>query len=253
METGVGEHEVPISYIGDTLVSQNWCKYFAKGCNGKINTNKQYQGGSIAMFGDETLMHIKDKAIEACQDWFYGDKAYFGRGKYYRVTKNAYMHDAQGEATSARFKRLSIKVQKWQTGSRILICPQSNDFHLRQGITQEQWVEQVKKTLLMYTDRSIIIHTKSFGDAETMFKMRLKNVWATIVHSSMAGVQSVMHGVPCFATDKASTASSFGSTDLSMIETPIKPDNREMMAWVLADNQFTLEELSSGMAWEKLQ
>ena len=61
----MGEHEVPISYIGDTLVSQNWCKYFAKGCNGKINTNKQYQGGSIAMFGDETLMHIKDKAIEA--------------------------------------------------------------------------------------------------------------------------------------------------------------------------------------------
>jgi hypothetical protein len=26
-----------------------------------------------------------------------------------------------------------------------------------------------------------------------------------------------------------------------------------MMAWVLADNQFTLEELASGMAWEKVK
>jgi len=253
METSVVECEIPISYVGKTLVSHNWAKAFAKGCKGSIHFNKQYQGGSIAMFGDETLLKIKNQAIEASQNWFYGDKAYFGRGKYYRVTKNAYMHDAQGVATSARFDKLNIQVQNWKVGDRILICPQSNDFHVRHGLTQSQWVAQVKKTLSNYTDRDIIIHTKTSGDAEMMFRMRLKNVWATIVYSSMAGVQSVMHGVPCFATDCTSTAAQFGSTDLSLIETPIKPDNREMMAWVLADNQFTLEELASGMAWEKVK
>jgi hypothetical protein len=41
--------------------------------------------------------------------------------------------------------------------------------------------------------------------------------------------------------------------DLSSIERPRKPDNREQMAWVLADNQWTLEEIRRGIAWQKLK
>jgi hypothetical protein len=36
------------------------------------------------------------------------------------------------------------------------------------------------------------------------------------------------------------------------MENPVKPDNREQMAWALADNQWTLAEIESGMAWEHI-
>jgi len=253
METNFRKFELPVAYIGDILVSKKWCDAFAKGCGGQVSAKKEYLGGDIALFGCPNLTNLLLTAQKTHQNWFYGDKAYFGRGKYYRVTKNAYMHDTQGEATSKRFDKLGVELKDWQNGDKILICPQSDGFYQRLGTTQANWVENVKSTLLKYTDREIIVKTKHTSHTELMFKMNLRNIWATVVHSSIAGVQSVLYGVPCFATDASSTAAHFGCTDLSKIETPIKPDDRDRMAFVLADNQFTLEELASGIAWEKVK
>ncbi len=66
----------------------------------------------------------------------------------------------------------------------------------------------------------------------------------------MAGVQAVLEGVPCFALNTESSAVNFGINDLSLIENPVKPDNREQLAWALADNQWTLDEIRSGITWE---
>jgi hypothetical protein len=91
------------------------------------------------------------------------------------------------------------------------------------------------------------------GETERVFRRQLVNAWAVVVYSSMAGVQAVMQGVPCFATDPSSTSALFGTTDLSKIETPIKPDNREYMAAILANSQWTLLEIASGLAWEQVR
>jgi hypothetical protein len=114
-------------------------------------------------------------------------------------------------------------------------------------------VAKVTKTIRRYSDRKIRIHHKRAGnDTERFFRQQLGNVHAVVVHSSMAGVQAVLEGVPCFATEADSTASPFGTTDFSLMENPVKPEAREQMAWALAENQWTIEEIKAGKAWRRL-
>ena len=248
-------HNSPTTYIvSGAQTSPIFGKAFAEGCGGIVATNTELLDGSVAMFGHPNLMPLLSQARSERRDWYYGDKAYFGRTTHYRITKNAFMHDGNGEPSEYRWRRLGISVQSWHEGADILLCPQSESFFTSQGKSAYEWIRQTSELISEHTDRKIRIHYKNGGNrAEIMFKQHLKNVWAVVVHSSMAGVQAVIHGVPCFATDPESTAARFGSTDLSLIESPVKPDNREHMAMVLANNQFTISEINSGYAWEQVK
>lgn len=240
--------------MNGALTSPIFGKAFAKGCGGIVTTKSELLDGSLAMFGNPNLMPMLRQAQSEGRDWYYGDKAYFGRETYYRITKNAYMHDAKGEPSKDRWRKLAVSIQSWRNGSDILLCPQSETFFNLQGKSAAQWIRETSEQVSVYSDRKIRVHHKNSGNrAEIMFKRQLRDVWAVVVHSSMAGVQAAINGVPCFATDPKSTAARFGSIDLSRIETPVKPDNREHMAMVLANNQWTISEINSGLAWEKVK
>jgi len=246
----------PVTYLAPgVLTSQKFCEAFALGCKGLLSTNpKKLLDGDVAMFGQPILMGLLDQAIKDRRNWYYGDKAYFGREVYYRVTKNAYMHDAVGEPDFHRLKALDLTFHPWKNGSDILICPQSDVFFRLKGKTQKQWIDDSVRKIRHFSDRRIRFQYKSsVKPTERAFRRSLQDVWAVVVHSSMAGVQAAVHGVPCFATDPDSTAARFGTTDFSLLENPVKPDNREHMAAVLAANQWTLPEIKSGLAWEHLQ
>jgi len=232
----------------------NFCRAFSKGCGGKMTTHtNMLLPGSVAGFWLPELNSLLKSAQENGRDWYYGDKAYFDRNKYWRITKNAYMHPLHGTATPHRFEKLGIKIKGWEHHGSILLCPQSDTFFKMRGSSQSEWIGQTTQILRQYTDRKIDIHFKQAGNqTESTFKNRLKGIWAVVVHSSMAGAQAAIHGVPCFATDETSVSAKFGTTDLSKIEDPIKPDNREELAWILADNQWTLDEIRSGMAWHHI-
>jgi hypothetical protein len=254
MEARVGENSAPIAYTIGSGTGHTFAQAFKAGCKGRISYCKTIlSSGDVAMFGHVDLFPLLRAAQADGRNWYYGDKAYFNRGDYYRITKNAYMHDCSGEATPKRFENLKFSVEDWQTGSEILLCPQSDAFYRLHGTTQAQWILDTTAELMKYTDRQIAVHYKNTAlNAERRFKERLNNVWAVVVYTSMAGAQAVMRGVPCFATQDCVSAK-FGSMDLSSIERPRKPDNREQMAWVLADNQWTLEEIRRGIAWQKLK
>ena len=247
---------LPITYtVNSALTSPVFSQAFAKGCGGELSSDPlMLMDGDVAMFGHPELMPLLSEAQRQGRNWYYGDKAYFGRETYYRITKNAYMHNAHGEPDFNRWKSLKLSIQNWKNGSDILICPQSNMFFQIKGTSQKQWIDETVQKIRQFSDRKIRFQYKSSNiSAEKAFRHSLSNVWAVVVHSSMAGVQAVVQGVPCFATNVESTAARFGSTDLSLIENPVKPDNRENMAAVLAANQWTLPEIRSGLAWERLQ
>jgi hypothetical protein len=248
--------KLPVSYASPgNARSMEFCRAFSRGCGGRWVTDlNMLRHGPVAGFWLPELYPILEAAQKDGRDWYYGDKAYFDRTKFYRVTKNSKMLTAFSDATPERFDQLGIKIRRWRSGSQILLCPQSDVFMRLNGSTQSAWIKDVTNKIRQYTDRPIVIHYKQIGQStERIFERQLSNVWAVIVHSSMAGMQAVIHGVPCFATDPTSTSAVFGSTDLSRIENPVKPENREQMAWELADNQWTLSEIESGMAWEKIQ
>lgn len=250
----MGENSAPVVYSLGFGTGHAFAQVFKTGCNGRISDSKNMlSAGDVAMFGHVDLFPLLRTAQAQGRNWYYGDKAYFNRDTYYRITKNAYMHDCSGEATSKRFERLRFEVKPWQTGSEILLCPQSDAFYRLNNTTQAQWIADTTAELRKYTDRHIAVHYKNTAlNTEKHFKERLNNVWAVVVYTSMAGAQAVLSGVPCFATQNCVSAK-FGSMDLSSIERPRKPDNRDQMAWVLADNQWTLDEIRRGIAWQKLK
>lgn len=240
--------------IRSALTSPKFCQAFAKGCGGKISYESRLLEGDVAMFGHPELMPLLHDAQDQGRNWYYGDKAYFGRDVYYRVTKNAYMHNTVGEPDYVRLSKIGIKPHPWQNGSDILLCPQTSVFFALHGSTQAEWIESTTETIKKYTDRKIRVRaSKKTQGTESAFRKSLDDVWAVVVHSSIAGVQAAMYGIPCFSTDPDSTAAKFGSTDLSLIESPIRPDDRDHMAAVLAANQWKLGEIASGMAWEHIK
>jgi hypothetical protein len=246
---------IPVTYtVSSALTSPLFGQAFANGCEGSLIADpKVLFDGDVAMFGHPQLMRLLAEAQKQGRTWYYGDKAYFGRGLYYRVTKNAYMHDTVGEPDFYRLKALDLTFHPWKNGSDILICPQSDVYFRLKGTTQKEWVNNTVRKIRQFSDRKIRFQYKSsIKPTEKEFRRSLQDVWAVAVHSSMAGVQAVVHGVPCFATDPNSTAARFGSTDFSLIESPAKPENREQMAAVLANNQWTISEINSGLAWSKL-
>lgn len=251
----MGKNSVPVAYasVGNQR-SMDFCRAFAQGCGGRISTNpKMLTHGDVAGFWLPELLEILDQAIAEGRNWYYGDKAYFDRTKYFRITKNAKMLTHFEQSTPERFNKLGLSIKPWREGSDILLCPQSDTFFRRIGTTQADWILNTSKAIGQYSDRKIRINLKRAGDdTERFFRGQLGNIHAVVVHSSIAGVQAAIEGVPCFATDPESTAGKFGTTDLSLMENPIKPDNREQMAWALADNQWTLEEIKAGKAWRKL-
>ena len=252
----MGKNSVPVAYasVGNQR-SMDFCRAFAQGCGGRISTNPaMLTPGDVAGFWLPELFDILDQAIADGRNWYYGDKAYFDRNKYYRITKNAKMLTNFQQATPERFNKLSLSIKPWTEGSDILLCPQSDTFFRRIGTTQADWILNTSKAIGQYSDRKIRINLKRAGnDTERFFRGQLGDTHAVVVHSSIAGVQAAIEGVPCFATDSESTAVKFGTMDLSLMENPIKPDNREQMAWALADNQWTLNEIRSGMAWEAIK
>lgn len=257
MATRTRSDNVPTTYIvNGATTSPKFGKAFAKGCGGKVSADPHYLlNGDVAMFGHPQLFGLLDRAKLQNRNWYYGDKAYFRRDTYYRITKNGYMQNGlTGDDNPSRWRKLGLTIQDWRKGSDILICPQSDVFFKLQAKTQAEWIKTTTDAIKKHTDRRIRVHHKNASkDTESVFKRQLVNAWAVVVHSSMAGVQAAIHGVPCFATDPNSTSASFGTTDLTAIETPVKPDNRLQMASILANNQWTISEINSGLAWEYIK
>lgn len=239
--------------MNSALTSPKFCRAFAKGCGGRVSSDRHYLlNGDVALFGHPKLFNLLLRAQKEKRNWYYGDKAYFERNAYYKITKNAYMQNGlTGDDNPSRWHKLGLTIQDWRNGSDILICPQSDVFFKLQGKTQAEWIKTTTDEIRKHTDRRIRVHHKNATvDTESAFKRQLLNAWAVVVHSSMAGVQATVHGIPCFATDPNSTSASFGTTDLTAIERPVKPDNRLQMVSILANNQWTIPEISSGLAWE---
>ena len=79
----------------------------------------------------------------------------------------------------------------------------------------------------------------------------LKNCYALVTHDSNIAVEAIMAGVPVFVTG-TSPAQVFGNVDLFTIVEPRMEFDRWEWLSILANNQWTLNEIRDGMAYETL-
>jgi len=238
--------------------SQQVLEAFAAGCGGRMawTTGKLEDGPAVFYGVRPAWSHLWEQAKADDRDWFYIDNAYFdvSRETSFRITRNSLQCDGLQGCWSgkggARLKALGLTVAPWRaTGDHIVVCPQSDEFTKVCGGYAGDWLAEVQAVLGVHTGRPIVVRRK--GDTKPL-SCDLKGAWALVTHMSCAAVTALMSGIPVFCTGRCS-ARWMGHGDLTMIEQPYMPEGREEWSAVLAQNQWTLNEMASGEAWRDLR
>jgi hypothetical protein len=249
-----------IVYSSGHVHSQTVSEAFAAGGPFKIRTARcELQPGPMFVYGNlRGLGPLLQQAQRNRQDWYYADRGYFdaSRGSdysgFFRVTKNAYMHDGIGAAKADRWLKLGKVFAPWKKdGRRIVVCPPGAVHGQLRGFDSDEWLSSTLATLRENTDRPIFVRKKP--DAEftgIAFDEEMKDCFALVCRSSNAAVDALLLGVPVFTTHDCA-ASILGGCLLENIETPVYPD-RNQWAWNLAAAQWTLEEMRNGTCRKEL-
>lgn len=235
-----------VQYVPDQLTSPKFGEAFAKGSGGELSTH--YKTGDWAGFCTPEVWPDMLRARDNGFNFYYGDHGYFGRHQFYRITKNALQHDGRGHSDCERFRWFGIEIKPRRHGSHIVICPQSEVFFQMWGINRDFWLQSVKAEIQKYSDRQIIVRTKR--DFKS-FHQAIKNAHAVVCFTSNAAVDAILEGVPAICLGECA-ASIMAEKKIENIENPYFKNDRLEWAGVLADNQWTLNEIRSGDAWEQL-
>ena len=240
------------------------CTAFAEGCGGRVAAagSPRLAPGAAFFYGmtAHTLALI-DRCRREGRDWYYADNAYyFGRGSYFRVTRNAYQHDGSGPAGPARLRRFGLSVKPWrEAGRHVLVTTQSELFYrLHLGLSRADWLADTVARLGSATGRPIEVCHKPVATrahnaaAAAGFEAALAGAHALVTHSSSTAVKALIEGVPVFCTGPCA-ASPMGRADLARIEAPHYPEDREAWLRVLAANQWTRQEMADGTCWRALR
>lgn len=213
------------------------------------------QPGGVAMYGFlRGLLPTLHQATREGRPWVYADRGYFGAtiGTDYtgtfRLTRDALQHDGRGETNGERLRKRGIRIKPWRrSGTHVLVCPPGDVFASSiGGFDAGHWLRDVLAGLRQSTDRAIVVREKS-RRGSTPLSAQLADCFALVTYTSNAATEALLAGVPVFCTGSCA-ASSMGRSDIGMIEEPVYPDDRERWAGVLADNQWTLDEIRKGMA-----
>lgn len=244
----------PVAYYGPkpSQIAVQWSRAFAEGCGGKTSNAAPSPGQPFAFWGQPYLWHEFDIARSSA-DWWYGDKAFFLRGQYYRCGRNELQFDGSwGNDDPRRFNSLRVPIRDWtNAGSHILLCPNSETFmELNGGFSPGQWVKETTEMLRKHTDRPIRLRWKRDAVVRPV-ELDFKDCWAVVTFTSNCAVQAITNGIPAFCTERCAGLT-MGSNDLTTIENPHRPEGRERWAYRLANMQWTLPEISAGALWSTL-
>jgi hypothetical protein len=246
-------------YETSHLFSRTICRAFGEGIpDAQVVPAVTLLDGEAAMYGILRGTHeIINECRETGRTWWYIDHGYIGRsdhrgGKfdgYYRVSKNNYQCNGFGSYPSDRYKELEVELKPWnKKGKNIVVCPLSYNFSIHRGMDHKQWLKDTVTEIAKYTDRQIIVKPKA---SDMTLEEALLDAHCIVGYDTNALVDAVIAGVPAFNVGPCAV-NPVALQDLSRIESPIYPE-RKQWCYNLAYNQFTLDEMKSGLCWEMLQ
>lgn len=232
------------------------CAAFVAGCGGMVVTDGRLRDGDAFFFGITAAMEPLWRQVrsEHGRTFWYGDNAYFdeGRQTYFRVTKNQLQHSGLGRSDGKRLSALGVRMQPWRSaGDHIVVCPQSDHFMRVVVGHQGDWSRDIAVALAGVTRRTVVVRQWSAdkGKLGATLTQDLAGAHALVTWSSAAAVAAVVAGVPVVTLGQCAAEPMSGS--LASIERLPTPE-REEWAGVLADNQWSLAEMRSGLAWSML-
>jgi len=235
----------------DKPKSRRVLEAFAAGCGGRMASTRdeELQPGPAAFYGVRTgWARLWRSAQEDARQSYYVDNAWFDsdRERCFRVARNCVQQTEFPEPDRPTKRAIA----PWRTdGEHVVVCPQSAEFMQVLFGRHDDWAETTCAALRRFTARRLVVRRK--GDRRSL-QEDLRGAWACVVHTSCAAVESLMAGVPIFATGPCA-ALSLGLPDLAQIESPRMPDGRERLVAQLEAAQWTLDEMRQGAAWEALR
>lgn len=212
------------------------------------NASPSYQGGDSIVWGLIRGAHeIMQQTRQNGFDYFQIDNAYFGRNRYFRVTQNALQLTHMPKAVlddryKSIFNMLGKSLLPWRTqrNGPIVICPSSEFLYRFYGTTLEAWIQSVSLEIKKYTDRQIVVRYKDLMPKDDIDEA-IQDAWCVVTHVSAAALDALRLGVPVITTGEC--AASPLATPLSEINNPRLSEGREMLFSLLANCQFTFEEM----------
>lgn len=238
------------AYACGTPIRQKIVQAAAKSVKATFHpeANPKYLGGDAIVWGcirgsPQLMKMIRDDG----HDFWQLDNGYRGRNEYFRITRNAWQHVGLEQSTPNRWELLAskygFKLRPWNKGSKIVIALSTEHLYKLHGLDLKTWLDQTVKTIKQHTDRKILIREKN---AKGPIEDTLQDAHALVTYTSMAALDALQMGVPVFCSEKCAAAP-MGIQDLTRIESPMYPEDRERLFWTMADHQFTVDELEKGL------
>lgn len=271
---------VTIYQMVDRGTAPRFNQAFHKGCpDSKISATRdgsipEIYPGDVALWGEHQFFRTLHKLIDEGRTWYYGDHAYFGRGVYFRVTKNALQ--CNGRYPSAgpeyadnmeRFAQVSDTLRQNQIQSEIeihaprfdangfvMICPPSEFLSERSGFTQAAWTDKTIEKVKAVTDRRIVIRQKpTVNRTPAPLLQAMEGAYCAVTYTSNVATEVLLGGYPCF-TFGPHPCNVFSQTDFENFENASVPPVDALKAWAanLCANQWTLAEIARGDCWNKV-
>lgn len=219
--------------------------------------------------GTERLLWI---AKEQKINFYYIDHSYFFRSNHHRVNEitndrsyrvclnqenlNFLVHDKLNLTDINRIQKnknllLPRNIVK-TTGNKILICPPSYAvarYYKFKNDDVELWLNDTIRTIREQTDKEIIIRYK---DSTTPYLKDFENAHCIVTYQSTLAIEAILCGIPSFCSEYSCVAPV--STTILHLNKIKFPTMIEIENWVtsLLANQFTMEELKNGVAFEAI-
>ncbi len=247
--------EKPIVVYTDHEINRTLCYNFAKGSQSlmcHISNFKDYNK-TIATYG---YRRGTGELIRKVKNFYYIDHGYFKQSNrkfiknkvhkidlngYFRIAYNDFWHNGQGNKNSDRFDKLKINLKKLNTKGEYIIVSEPV-LEAQQYYKLNNWTQNTINELKKFTDRKLIIHNRR---SEIKLEDLLIKAWAFVSDHSSAGLKAMIEGVPAYFTNN--TLSKIGSIkDIEKHEINYNIFNN------LAYEQWTIEEIRSGEAWNNL-
>ena len=220
-------------------------------------------GGPIASYG--ILRGTGDvfrKAAWVGRPYYYVDHGYTARGHaydkltgkwayngLYRVCRNAFQWNGipfDCGSERADWQRIR-KPKPWRkSGRHIVVCPMSPFVAEHMGIEPKEWLAAVMSEISLHTDRPITVKPK---ESDAPLSAALADAWCMVAHTSTAAIEAVLAGVPTIVLATGTAMDTMAGHDLSSIEAPPMPDNRDEWRASMAWQQWTLDEIADGKHW----
>lgn len=204
----------------------------------------------------EKAFEYKRKGI----NFIYIDMPYFDKTRvhflnndlsksYFRVILNDIINNSFKEKLPTdRFLRLGLTINPWKKeGDKILILGSSAVVNNYFG--GSNWLLKTKLELEKQTKKRIIIRSKTSSKNVNKFPTindELKNCYATVSLISLASIQGLLEGIPCFC-HPISPCIILGNSINSKITNIKYSENRIELFSKLSYSQFTLEEIFNGL------